>query len=125
MPMRKLWRIIYTVLLLIAFLASHCPGASAQEGQRQKPEQSPQENGYRDQSQDTLQDQQQKEHASYPGKITEKFGKYYLEDESKRTSFQLQGTWDAKRFIGKKVRVTGTLDTEKNILHVVAIALAP
>jgi hypothetical protein len=123
--MRKLRQIIYPFVFLAVLMASLCSAARAQESQRQKPEQSPQENGYRDQSQDTLQDQQQKEHASYPGKVTEKFGKYYLEDEKKRTSFQLQGTWDAKRFIGKKVRITGTLDTEKNILHVVAIALTP
>lgn len=99
--------------------------AAAQESQRQKPEQSQQQNQYRDQAEDTLRDQQQKDTQSYPGKISEKFGKYYLEDASKRTSYLLEGAWEAKKFLNKKVRIIGTLDTDKDILHVVTIAPLP
>jgi YbbR domain-containing protein len=122
--MRKSWTIAFVSLTAILLFFTVNPAVS-QESQRQKPEQNPQENSYRDQTQDTYHDQSQKDSGSYPGKVTEKFGKYYLEDERKHTSFQLQGTWDAKRFVGKKVRITGALDTEKNILHVIAIALTP
>jgi type II secretory pathway pseudopilin PulG len=123
--MRKCRRIILTGFLGALCLISFSSRSSAQESQRQKQEQGAQENAYRDQSQDTQQDQQQKDRASYLGKVSEKFGKFYLEDQGKRTSYQLQNTWDAKRYVGKTVRVTGTLDTEKSILHVVAITQAP
>jgi hypothetical protein len=122
---RKFRRIVLTGFLGALCCSAFCTHSSAQESQRQKQEQGTQENSYRDQSQDTQQDQQQKDRGSYSGKITEKFGRFYLEDQGKRTSFQLQNTWDAKRYVGKTVRITGTLDTEKNILHVVAIAQIP
>lgn len=110
------------LILMLAWLSGVTAG---QESRRQKPEESQQQNQYRDQAQDTLRDQQQKETQSYPGKISEKFGKYYLEDASKRTSYLLEGTWEAKKFLNKKVRVTGALDTDREILHVITIAPMP
>jgi len=123
--MSNTWRIILLGCWCTAALTCFACLASAQETQRQKPEQSQQQNQYRDQSQDTQEDQQQKPTQSYTGKVSEKFGKYYLEDKRSRTSYLLQGSWDLKRFLDKKVRITGSLDTDKDILHVVAITQAP
>ncbi|HUN64184.1 MAG TPA: hypothetical protein VMU53_19440 [Candidatus Sulfotelmatobacter sp.] len=119
------WRMVLLACCCTAALTGFACLATAQETQRQKPEQSQQQNQYRDQSQDLQEDQQQKPTQSYSGKVSEKFGKYYLEDKRTRTSYLLQGSWDLKRFIDKKVRVTGSLDTDKDILHVVAITVAP
>ena len=117
------------VVLLACFLgacltsASRCP---AQEDRRQKQEQSPQQSQYRDQSQMNQQDQQQKGATqSIPGKVSEKHGKYYLEEDLRKTSYELQGTWELKQYLGKKVRVTGTVDSEHNILYVIAITKIP
>jgi type II secretory pathway pseudopilin PulG len=98
---------------------------AAQDSQRQKPEQSQQQNTYREQAQDTQRDQQQKQTQSYSGKISQKFGKYYLENPRDKSSYVLDGRWDIKNFIDKKVRVTGTLDADRNILRVIAISPLP
>lgn len=117
----------FVLWALVAFcalaLSSRCV---AQEERRQKQEQSPQQSQYHDQAQMTQRDQQQKGATqSIPGKVSEKHGKYYLEEEFRKTSYELQGTWELKQYLGKKVRVTGTIDAEHNILHVIAITKTP
>jgi len=97
----------------------------AQETQRQKQEQGAQQNQYRDQSQSLQQDQQQHALQAYRGKISTKHGNYYLEETYSRASYLLQDTHEAKNFLNKKVRVTGWLDSEKSILHVISLATAP
>jgi hypothetical protein len=97
----------------------------AQQTSQQPQQQSTQRDQYRDQAQTTMEDQQQKNMESFPGTISEKYGKFFLQKAHSRLSFELVHTWDAKRFVGKKVRVTGWLDTEHNILHVTTIAKAP
>lgn len=110
---------------LLFSLAASSPCA-AQEDRRQKQEQSPQENSYHDQAQITQQDQQQKGSAqSIPGRVSEKHGRYYLEEDLHKTSYELQGAWELKQFLGKKVRVTGTVDSDHNILRVIAITKIP
>lgn len=99
--------------------------ARAQETQRQKQEQTGQQNQYRDQSQSLQETQQRQDIQLYRGQIAAKHGKYYLEEAHTRASYTLEDTWEAKKFLNKKVRVTGWLDTEKNILHVVSLAVAP
>jgi len=47
-----------------------------------------------------------------------------LEDPSTRTSFALDNQKLAKKYEGKNVVVTGTLDEANNILHVRKIELA-
>jgi hypothetical protein len=37
----------------------------------------------------------------------------------------LADTWEVKRFVGKKVRVTGWLDQDQKTLHVKSMSLAP
>lgn len=115
-----------TVLIFFAavFFApfSRC---AAQESRRQKQEQSQQQTQYRDEGQSVLQDQQQTESQSYAGTISQKHGKYYLELEFHKSTFELQNTWETNKFLGKKVRVTGVLDAERNILRVIAITAIP
>jgi hypothetical protein len=113
---------VLSVILLQPVIAVPC---AAQDSQRQKPEQSSQQNLYRDQAQKPQQDLQQQERQSYAGKVSERHGKFYLEEPHSKTAYRLEGTWSAKRYLGKKVRITGSLDTETNVLHVVTISLSP
>jgi hypothetical protein len=111
-----------TITLCLSALSS--PSTAQQTGQ-QPQQQSSQRDQYRDQAQTTIEDQQQKNTESFPGMISEKYGKFYLQKAHSRLSYELVQTWDAKRFVGKKVRVAGWLDSEHNILHVTTIASAP
>ena len=123
--MQITWRrslVVLSVILLQPILAVPC---AAQDSQRQKPEQSSQQNLYRDQAQKPQQNLQQQDTQSYAGKVSERHGKFYLEEARSKTPYQLEGTWSAKRYLGKKVRVTGSLDTETNVLHVVSISVSP
>ena len=62
---------------------------------------------------------------SFTGKITKgNNGKFMLEDTSKNTAFILDNQKLAKKYQGKNVVVTGTLDQNNNILHVKKIELA-
>lgn len=115
------------LLVLGAILFQHtlAGACAAQETQRQKPEQNLQQNQYRDQAQKPQQNLQQQDTQSYAGKVSEKHGKFYLEEARSKTPYQLEGTWSAKRYLGKKVRITGSLDSETNVLHVVTISITP
>ena len=99
--------------------------ARSQETQRQKQEQTGQQNQYHDQSQSLQETQQRQSIQEYRGQIAAKHGKYYLEEAHTRASYTLEDTWEAKKFLNKKVRVMGWLDADKNILHVVSLAAAP
>ncbi|HXT24555.1 MAG TPA: DUF5818 domain-containing protein [Candidatus Eisenbacteria bacterium] len=86
----------------------------------QEPTQSPQ-----DQGQSQQRDNGQATENSFAGRITKgNSGKFMLEDASKSTSFALDNQKLAKKFEGKNVVVTGTLDQANNILHVKKIELA-
>jgi hypothetical protein len=99
--------------------------ACAQETRQQKQQEENQQNQYRDQSQSLQQNQQQQDEQAYRGKISSKHGNYYLEVAYSRASYLLDDTWEAKKFLNKKVRVTGSLDADKSILHVISIAAVP
>lgn len=111
-----------TIALCLSALSYPC---TAQQTRQQPQQQSSQRDQYREQAQTTIEDQQQKDTESFPGTISEKYGKFYLQKAHSRLSYELVHTWDAKRFVGKKVRVAGWLDSEHNILHVTTIAIAP
>jgi hypothetical protein len=109
--------------LILVGMAVSC---YAQETRRQKPEQNPQQNQYRDQTQDTSQQQQQQQSVTtFTGKVSQKDNRYFLEDPVHRNSYQLADIWEVKRFLGKKVRVAGVLDQDRNILHVKSITPVP
>jgi uncharacterized protein DUF5818 len=57
----------------------------------------------------------------FTGKISKSGQKFVLEDDSVKTSYQLDDQKKAQQYQGKKVRVTGTLDVENNLIHVQAI----
>jgi hypothetical protein len=114
---------------LLAFLSlttlSMATACHAQETQRQKQEQNPQQNQYRDELQSTAQQQDQQNVRTFAGKISRKNSRFFLEEAVHRTPYLLADTWNVKRFLGKKVRVTGTLDQDRNILHVKSIDTVP
>ena len=86
----------------------------------QEPAQSPQ-----DQGQSQQRDNGQATENSFAGRITKgSKGKLMLVDPSKNTSLLLDNQTLAKKYEGKNVVVTGTLDETNNILHVKKIALA-
>jgi len=98
----------------------------AQQKQQEKQEQTNKpQSQYRDQAQPLQETQQRANVQAYRGQISTKHGKYYLEEAHTRSSYLLEDTWEAKKFLNKKVRVTGWLDSEKSILHVVSLTTAP
>jgi len=106
--------LLAAVLLADAF--SCAPSLTA----TQEPSQSPQ-----DQGQSQQRDNGQATKNSFAGRITKgNNGKFMLEDASKSISFALDNQKLAKKFEGKNVVVTGTLDETNNILHVKKIELA-
>ena len=114
---------LLTLSLLSTLGALNTP---AQDTRRQKPEQPQQRSQYRDQAQPLMQDTQQKDARSFAGTISQKQGTFYLEEEFHRRTFELTDAWEARRFVGRTVRITGALlDSEKNILRVIAITAIP
>jgi hypothetical protein len=61
---------------------------------------------------------------TFAGKITKSAGKYILEDPSSKTSFSLDDQKTAKKYDGKSVVITGSLDTTSNTIHVQKIEAA-
>lgn len=123
--MKRHWCKLFSFLCVAVLYLVFQPPSIAQQDQHQKPEQTPQQNPYRDQTQDNYQDLQQKERQSLTGKVSEKYGKYYLETEFHKASYEMQGSWELKQFLNKKVRVTATVDSDRSILHVISITKIP
>src|SRR5579872_3876825 len=59
---------------------------------------------------------------AFEGKITEAGDKLVLQESSTQQAYQLDDQDKAKRFEGKKVKITATMDPNTNTLHVVDIA---
>lgn len=90
----------------------------------QEPAQTPEDQGA-SQARDNGQATGQATQYTFAGKISKSNrGKFLLEDPSKGVSFILDNASMAKKFVGKNVVVTGTLDQTNNILHVKKIELA-
>ena len=100
------------------------PGC-AQETRRQAQEQNSQQSQYRDQAQNSSEGQAQQNVRSFRGKVSQKENSFFLEELLHRTPYRLADTWEVKRFVGKKVRVTGWLDQDQKTLHVKSMSLAP
>lgn len=66
----------------------------------------------------------QVEARTFAGTITKSNGKYVLEDPTTKTPFSLDDRKTARKFAGKSVAVTGSLDPSKNIIHVQRIESA-
>ena len=61
---------------------------------------------------------------TFAGKITKSNGKYVLEDPSVSSSYFLDDVKSARKFEGKNVVVTGTLDAANRTIHVQKIESA-
>jgi hypothetical protein len=52
------------------------------------------------------------------GKISREGGRYVFHENHRRMNYFLDDQLEAKRFSGKSVLVTGTIDAKKNVVHV-------
>jgi len=103
-------------LLLPSQLAAQQPKpAQQQQIQNQK------ENQQEDQMEDQSQDLQTRDVCPFTGTISKKEGKFYLEDHSHRQTYLLDDDWLARRHVGANVLVHGTLNQDKNLIHVRSI----
>jgi Protein of unknown function (DUF5818) len=68
----------------------------------------------------TAQSAQGQQPQTFMGKIARSKGELVLTDDS-GTSYKLDNADQAKQFVGKSVKVTGTLDTGSNTIHVTNI----
>lgn len=115
-----------THFLLSLITALSLAGVSAgQTQQQQQQNRSQQQSSMRDQIQQTQQQQNLKDPESFEGRISERLGRYFLTLSDRKNSYRLAEDWKAKRFVGKTVRVTGTLDENTNTMHVHTVSQIP
>jgi hypothetical protein len=72
----------------------------------------------------TQPDNETKDAQTFLGRITQTDGTFVLVDSENKATFQLDDQDKAKPFDGKAVKVTGKLDPDKNIIHVLDIQAA-
>jgi len=58
---------------------------------------------------------------TFMGRIVQMEGKYVLQESASKSTFQLDDQDKAKQFDGQSVKVTGTLDSATNTIHVTDI----
>ncbi len=58
------------------------------------------------------------------GKVSKSKGGFVLKDKAANTAYKLDDAAQAKKFSGKNVKVTGTLDPATNMIHVTDIEMA-
>ncbi len=61
---------------------------------------------------------------AFTGTIVKGNDGFMLQDDTNKTSYKLDDTKQAKKFSGKSVRVTGTLDSTSNTIHVTNVQAA-
>lgn len=61
---------------------------------------------------------------TFMGKITKSKGNFVLKDAAGNTAYQLDNPDQAKQYVGKNVKVTGTFDPASNMIHVSNIEAA-
>lgn len=91
-------------------------------GQGQRQQQPPGSQDPNAQSQPSMDQQstQSQQPQVFMGKITKSKGDLVLRDDA-GTSYKLDNADQAKQFVGKSVKVTGTLDAATNTIHVTNI----
>jgi hypothetical protein len=99
---------ICLALMTIAF--AFVPSSAAQQSSQQQ-----------NQGQ-TQQDLEQKDVTTFRGKISQKYSIFYLEISTTHNSYKLDDSRKARLYLGRTVRVAGTLDEAKNIIHVKEIS---
>jgi uncharacterized protein YdeI (BOF family) len=68
-----------------------------------------------------LQQQTREKSKIFSGTIIKNGDKFLLSDAANKLSFVLDDSEKASQFEGKRVKVTGTVDTASNIIHVETI----
>ena len=58
---------------------------------------------------------------TFTGTIVKSAEHYILDDTTNKVAYELDNPQKASVFLGKKVKVIGTLDAEKKLIHVDAI----
>jgi hypothetical protein len=112
-------RSLKTSLLLPFALTG--PMLIAQQPQRQQQQEQQREQQQRQQQAAEDQAQQESQQQTITGKVAKSNrGKYVLVD-STNMMYQLDDQSTAKKFAGKKVKVSGTVDTSSNTIHVTDI----
>jgi NAD-dependent DNA ligase len=76
------------------------------------------------QTQDQSPNKEQSEVKTFAGKITKSNSRYVLEDPSANSPYYLDDAKSAKKYEGKNVVVTGTLDAANRTIHVQKIESA-
>jgi Protein of unknown function (DUF5818) len=115
--------ILATCITLLSIAFVFAPSSAAQQSnQQQTQRQNQQQNQHRDEIENSLQDLQQKDVTTFRGKISQKYSVFYLEVSTTHNSYKLDDSRKARLYLGKTVRVTGTLDEEKNLIRVKEIS---
>jgi uncharacterized protein YdeI (BOF family) len=58
---------------------------------------------------------------AFTGTIVKGSDGYMLQDDTNKTSYKLDDAKQAKKFAGKNVKVSGTLDSTSNTIHVINV----
>jgi uncharacterized protein YdeI (BOF family) len=109
-------------LFMAALMLAAIVGSAAQNAPQQAP---PSQDPPSAQQQPAAPDEgAQKQTQTFMGQITQSNGQYILRDSASNVSYQLDDQNEAKKFDGQKVKVTGTLDSASNTIHVEKIEAA-
>jgi hemolysin activation/secretion protein len=115
--------ILAICLALMSTAFAFVPSSAAQQAsQQQDQSRNQQRNQYRDEHEDSQQDLEQKDVTTFRGTISQKYSIFYLEISTTHNTYKLDDSRKAKLYLGKTVRVTGTLDEEKNSIRVKEIS---
>ena len=113
-----LLRLLGLVALLVSLAGIPLYGQAGQQPGSQDPaaqsQPAPPQTSMSEQSNQSQQAQ------TFMGKIDKSKGDLVLKDDA-GTTYKLDNADQAKEFIGKKVKVTGTLDAASNTIHVASI----
>jgi Protein of unknown function (DUF5818) len=110
-----------TLLSVVAIL-SLATFLSAQQTPSPQPDNQPPSTQSDSGAQQTVDAQNQRSAKSFEGTIARSGDKLVLQDSATQVSYQLDNQGKAKKYEGQKVKVTATMDSNTNTLHVVDIA---
>lgn len=65
----------------------------------------------------------QEQPQTFAGKIVKSKGDWVLKDQATGTMYKLDNEDQAKQYAGKNVKVTGTVDTATNTIHIANIEM--
>ncbi len=113
-----LLRLLGLVALLVSLAGIPLYAQAGQQPGSQDPAAQPQT--AQPQTSMSQQANQSQQAQTFMGKIDKSKGDLVLKDDA-GTTYKLDNADQAKEFVGKKVKVTGTLDASSNTIHVASI----